>query len=324
MGGRRQGMGRIRVGVALTVGALIGGAGCGGGGQGSPPTAIGTDAGGSNDPTGGACGTTKQAADLCAAVATGTVTACGQGSDGQPSQTGYLEIAMPGASRVYTCATSWAPGGSGGYWFDQPGQFMSDPQSCCGGAATPVAAPTAPKLAAGYLGAPHAPRDIKPQESAQPGAGPIKQDPFAVVVTAPGGAAAFQAALANWNAWVGDGNAHPAPDGSGSYFFAALLINYAVLATSDGQAVVVVGPEVSVTADGLTPLGHPTLGVCPTGGGAPLVLMAGELSGTELSNHSGRYGHDTSVTQEALDNAAKLFNCVGIPVTSTTYYPPKP
>jgi hypothetical protein len=30
------------------------------------------------------------------------------------------------------------------------------------------------------------------------------------------------------------------------------------------------------------------------------------------------------VTQEALDNAAKLFNCFGIAIARTTYYPPKP
>jgi len=316
----RRRIGCIGAGVCFAFTALLGGAGCGGD-QGSPQGAIGSDGGGS-DPGDGMCGAAVLPADPCAAVAAGTITACGQDSNGDPSQNGYLEIAEPDGSRIYTCATSWS---TAGYWFAQPGQFMSDPQSCCGGAATPVAAPAAPNNpAAGYLGAPHAPHDIKPQESAQPNNGLIAQDPFAVVITQPGGAAAFQAALANWNAWAGDGNAHPAPDGSGSYYFAQVLINYAIVPTSNGRPAVIVGPEVSLTADGKSPLGHPTLGVCPTGGGAPLALMAGELAGTVLSNHSGRFGWDPSETQEALDNASKLFNCVGIPVDSTTLYPPKP
>jgi hypothetical protein len=271
------------------------------------------------------CGAPAPATDPCKQIATGAITACGQDAGGQPSQTGYLDVANPDGSHAYVCATSWAPGGSGGYWFDHPDQFMSDPMSCCGGGPTPAAAPTAPTPAIGYLGALHAPRDIKPQESAAPGAGPLRTDPFAVVVRDPSGGAALQTALASWNGWAGDGNPHPAPDGSGAYYFPQfVLINYTILETSDGLPVVVVGPEVSVTADGKSPLGHPTLGVCPGGGGAPLVLMAGEIAGTEMSNHSGRYGHDMSVTQAALDNAAKLFNCVGIPVDKTTYYPPTP
>jgi hypothetical protein len=81
---------------------------------------------------------------------------------------------------------------------------------------------------------------------------------------------------------------------------------------------------VSLSDDGMTPLGHPTLGACAAGGGAPLVLMAGEVWGTTITNHSGRFNHDPAVTQEALDNAAKLFNCFGIAIARTTYYPPKP
>jgi hypothetical protein len=272
-----------------------------------------------------ACGAPAPAVDLCKQIATGAITACGHDAGGTPSQTGYLEIANPDGSRVYTCATSWADGGSGGYWFDHPEQFMSDPQSCCGGAATPAAAPTAPQPAIGYLGALHAPRDIKPQEMAAPGAGPLVTNPFALAVRDPSGAAALQAALAQWNAWAGDGQKHPAPDGSGAYYFPPfVLINYAIVESSDGLPIIVVGPEVSLTSNGKTPLGHPTLGACAGGGGAPLVLLAGELAGTEISNHSGRYGHDTSTTQEALDNAQKLFNCVGVTVDRTTYEPPKP
>jgi hypothetical protein len=36
------------------------------------------------------------------------------------------------------------------------------------------------------------------------------------------------------------------------------------------------------------------------------------------------FGYDALVTQEALTNAQSLFNCLGIPVTTTLYYPPKP
>jgi len=311
MMGRWQRIEKFETGVALIAGALLGGVGCGGS-QGSPEGAIGA----------GMCSAPTQVADPCSAFATGTITACGQDSDGQPSQTGYFGISMPDGSRSYVCATSWGP--KTGYWFDHPDQLMSDPQSCCGGAPTPVAAPTAPKPAIGYLGAPHAPHDIKPWETAQPGAGLLKHAPFGIVVTDPGGATAFQAAVPDWNAWVGDGIAHPAPDGSGSYYFTETLVNYTILATSDGQPIIVAGPEVSPTSDGKSPLGHPTMGACPMGGGAPMVLMAGEIDGTMIDNHTGRFGWDASVTQEALDNAAKLFNCVGIPVSSTIYYPAKP
>jgi len=328
--------GRWRIGIidagaraTAAVLALVAAAGCGGGTDdpGSPQaTAGGGSSGGPAGDAGAAmaCGAPAPATDACGAVATGSLTPCGHDADGQPSQTGTLEIRQPDGTKMYTCATSWSTGGSGGYWFDQPEQFMSDPQSCCGGAATSVAAPTAPQPAIGPLGAPHAPRDIKPQESAAPGAGPLKQNPFAVVVRDPAGGAAFQTALATWQTWAGDGNAHAAPDGSSYYLDQFAPINYAILETSDGLPVVVIGPEVSVTADGKAPLGHPTLGVCPDGGGAALVLMAGEIAGTVLTNHSGRFGHDTSVTQDALDTAARLFNCLGITVDSTTYYPPKP
>ena len=325
MGGDRRWVRSIGVAWRIVVANMIvvAGAGCGsGGGSGSHAGVVGS---GPDGQAGDVCNATAALTDPCGAVATGTITACSQGSGGQPSQTGYLEIQNTDGSRTYICATSWSDGGSGGYWFDKPEQFMSDPQSCCGSAATPVAAPTAAKSAIGYLGEPHAPRDIKPQESAQPGSGPLRQDPFAISVVDSNSAAAFQSALANWNAWAGDGMAHQAPDGSGAYYFPKfVLINYTIVETRDGMPVIVIGPEVSLTEDGMSPLGHPTLGTCASGGGAPLVLMAGELAGVTLTNHSGRYGHDTSVTQEALDSASNLFKCRGIQVTKTTYYPPKP
>ena len=232
---------------------------------------------------------------------------------------------MPDGTHIYSCATSWSDGGDGGYAFAAPDTFMSDAQSCCGGPPTPVPTPMLPPIALGTLGAPHGPRDIKPQESMEPGAGPIRSNPFAVVVRDPAGAETYATALASWQAWAGDGNPHTATDGEDAYYFSAdLLVNYVILETPDAQPVLVIAPEVSLTADGTTPLGHPTLGACQAGGGAPLVLMAGEVWGATLTNHSGRFNHDPSVTQEALDDAAKLFNCLGISITRTTYYPPKP
>jgi hypothetical protein len=299
----------------------VAGVGCGGGG---PPGSHEVIGGSEPDgQAGGTCDSMGPPIDPCGAVATGTIMACGQDSNGQPTQTGYLAIQNPDGSRTYVCATSW--GESTGYWFDQPDQFMSDPPSCCGGAASPVAAPTAPTPSIGFLGNPHAPHDIKPQETAQPGNGSLREDPFAIVVQDGSGAAAFQAALPMWNSWAGDGVPHTAPDGSGAYYFPeAVIINYTIIATRDGRPIVVIGPEVSTTSDQMSPLGHPTMGACASGGGAALALSAGELQETTLSNHSGRFGYDASVTQDALTNAQSLFNCLGIPVTTTIYYPPKP
>ena len=285
------------------------------------------DAGGMPVGDGGtwSCGAPVPAVDLCTALPTGTIAGCGGQQNGAPPQTGYLDIAMPDGSHIYSCATSWSDGGDGGYFFPAPESFMSDPQSCCGGGQTPVATPMLPPIALGTLGAPHGPRDIKPQESAAPGAGAIRSNPFAVVVRDQAGADAYATALASWQAWAGDGNPHMGADGQVAYYFSAdLLVNYVIVEMSDGQPVLVIAPEVSLTDDGMTPLGHPTVGACAAGGGAPLVLMAGEIWGTTLTNHSGRFNHDPSVTQEALDNAVKLFNCLGIAITSATYYSPKP
>jgi hypothetical protein len=334
--------GRIDVRAGVAVALLLGGLGCSssgahgsadaavaGGGNNAADAGTGSapvDAAGSIDATGTVtCATHAAVSDPCKTLPVGTISACGSGDAGQPSQTGYLEIVEPDGSKRYTCATAWTSGGSGGYSFGLPDQFMSDPQSCCGGSPTPVAAPTAqPPTSGGFFGAPHPPSHIKPQESAQPGAGVLRHNPFAVAVSDRAGAAAFSAALAMWQGWAGDGLAHAAPDGSGAYYFpAGVLINFAILETGDGLPVVVIGPEVSLAADGSTPIGHPTLGVCPAGGGAPLALMAGELHGTTLTNHSGRFGYDKSVTSAALDDAATLFNCLGISITATTYYPPK-
>lgn len=210
---------RIWIALALTFGGLRCSNGGGhaaadaaiaSGGNGSPDAAVGaapTDAARSVDAGGNVmCAAHATVSDPCKTLSIGTVSACGSGDGGQPSQTGYLEIVAPDGSQRYTCATSWTEGGSGGYTFGQPDQFMSDPKSCCGGSATPVAGPTAPPpTSGGFFGAPHPPTHIKPQESAQPGAGQLRQNPFAVAVSDSAGAAAFSSALAMWQKWAGDG-----------------------------------------------------------------------------------------------------------------------
>jgi hypothetical protein len=280
---------------------------------------------GGPDATASMCPAVAAPVDGCTDLSRGTISPCGHDANGQPSQTGYLEILAPDGSRGYVCATAWDPSPSGGYTFGQPDQFMSDPQSCCGSPPTPATPPSTSAPSIGFLGLLHGPTHIKPQEMAQPGAGPIRHNPFAVVVQDRAGGEAFSAALAQWQAWSGDGRPHPGTDGTGAYYFSrSLLVNYTIVETSDARLAVVIGPEVSLTADGTTPLGHPTLGACTAGGGAPLVLIAGEIIGTTLTNHSGRFDHDPSDTPEALDHAAALLNCFGIPIASTMYETPKP
>lgn len=328
----RTGLGLCLLGIAALVGAA-----CGGNAQspskipgGSQPSNA-PDAGAPPSPdsdggaTTGPCGLPSVPADLCGALPTGKVTSCSMDTSGKPSQTGYLEVDSPGSPTVYVCATSWSPAPSNGYIFGQPGTFMSQAQSCCGGAVLATAAPTAPQPSIGSLGTPRVPSHIKPQETEQPGSGPIRQNPFAVAVTDTTSGARATAAMSNWLSWAGDGQPHPGPDGTGAYYFpTGVLINYVILETSESFPVIVIGPEVSLAADGSTPLGHPTLGVCPAGGGAPLAVIGGEVHGTTLNNHSGRFDYGSSATAEALDTAAKLFNCMGIQITGTTYLAPKP
>jgi hypothetical protein len=326
------------LGLGLFGAAALLGVACGGSGQSSgtlsgsqPPTAdAGTppssgDADAGSGPNTGSCGLPSVPADLCGAFPTGKVTPCSMDSSGQPSQTGYLEIDSADSPPIYVCATSWSPDPSNGYIFGQPATFMSQAQSCCGGAVSATAAPTAPAPSIGSLGTPRVPSHIKPQELEQPGNGPIRQNPFALAVTDPKTGAAATAAISTWLSWAGDGQAHPAPDGTGTYYFpAALLVNYVILETSEGFPAIVIGPEVSLAADGSTPLGHPTLGACSAGGGAPLAVIGGEVHGTIINNHSGRFDYGPSATSQALDAAASLFNCMGIPTTGTSYLAPKP
>jgi hypothetical protein len=157
----------------------------------------------------------------------------------------------------------------------------------------------------------------------QPGNGPILQNPFAVAVTDTTSGAAATTAMSGWISWSGDGKPHSGPDGTGAYYFPpGLLINYVILETGAGVPVIVIGPEVSQSADGSVPIGHPTLGVCSSGGGAPLAVTGGQIIGTTLNNHSGRYDYGPSATMQTLDDAAKLFNCFGVQITKTKYYAP--
>jgi len=288
---------------------------------GAQPTGAG---GGAADATAGTCDLPSVPLNLCSALPTGKVTPCSKDNSGQPSQTGYLEIDGPGAAPMYVCATSWSPDPSVGYVFGEPATFLSDAKGCCGGAISATAAPTVPVPTIGSLGAPHVPDHIKPQETEQPGNGLIRQNPFAMAVTNAASGAAASQAISTWLSWAGDGQPHPAPDGTGAYYFASgFPVNYVVLETSAGFPVIVVGPEVSLTSDGKTPIGHPTLGVCPAGGGVALAMIAGELNGTTLNNHSGRFDYGPWVTADALDAAAQLFNCRGIQISGTKYDPPK-
>ena len=309
------------------------GLGCGGGAMNDP------DGGSSAAPDGSAdsispgasetqawgCDLPAPAVDLCTAAPTGTVVACSHDAKGTPSQDGYLDITLPGGSHVYTCATSWTSDTKGGgYYFNAPDAFMSDPMSCCGGAATPVESPPTVMPVVAGMKALHGPLEIKPQESAKPGAGLLRRNPFEVVVRDHDGAAAYMAALANWQAWSTDGMAHPGNDGTGKYYFVGLGVNFVLIETPDGHPALVIGPEVSTTSSGKSPLGHPTLGGCAAGGGAPLALMGGEIVGQIIDNHSGRFNHDPTETAATLAEVAKLFNCYGISITGTDYQAPKP
>ena len=120
--------------------------------------------------------------------------------------------------------------------------------------------------------------------------------------------------MSTWLSWAGDGTPHPAPDGTGAYYFASgFPINYVVIETAEGFPVIVIGPEVSLTADGTTPIGHPSLGVCPAGGGAALAMIGGEVHGTTLNNHSGRYDYGPWVTAEALEERGEVVQLHGHP-----------
>jgi hypothetical protein len=309
-------VGRFRRSLALAV--VLGGCGATGAKPDAAPAATNSDA--------GSCPVLAlTAAQACALVPTGRMSACAMDPiTGDPSQTGYLEIRPPGGgAHLYACATSWQA--TAGYRFENP-VLVKDPSACCNGDATMASPAQVPQPATGddYLGVEHAPLQLKPQEMMDGVGGDIRQNPFAVVGSSRAAAAALQPALLTWDGWAGDGAPHPAPDGTGAYYFPQpLTINYVILRTTGGAPVFVVAPEVSLTADGKQLLGHPTLGVCAERGGAPLALIGGEIHGATLNNESGRFGLDKSVTPEALQHAARLFNCYGIPIAGVEYVPPR-
>jgi hypothetical protein len=265
---------------------------------------------------------TRDAAPMaaaCPAVPTGTVVPCGSDpGTGQPSQKGSLEIRYPGAARAqYVCATSWAP--LTGYMFDDQDTMRADPAECCRAVVTP-GVPPAPGTGPTYLGVPHGPKQIKPQELTNTRDGRLRSNPFGLLVRDAAGGQAVAMARASWVTWAGDGLPHMAPDGSGPYYFPRpVTINYVVVPDAKGSPVVVVAPEVGTAADVKDLLGHPTMAACAGVGGAPLSFIAGEIAGTTLSNNSGRFGFDPTVTPEALTNAAKLLSDYGIPITATEY-----
>ena len=226
-----------------------------------------------------------------------------------------MEVERPDGSLGYLCATSW--NSSAGYYFSNDRQhLLSSPSPCCGG----PSAPAAPAVTDAQLGTLHGPTYVKPHEITATTGGPMRQNPFSVVVTSPSAAAVYYQRLAQWNSWAGDGQAHPAPDGSGSYYFPTYLaINYMIVPSVGGKPLIVIAPEVTYDAAYSRPLGHPTMGACPDTGGAPMAFIGGTIYDTLLTNRSGRYGYESTVTLTTLENAADLFNCYGIEITSTEF-----
>lgn len=255
------------------------------------------------------------ASQVCAISYTGFVTACSI-SGGVPSSNGHLEVRRPDGARGYVCAFNWTS--TGGYYFGNRRQLLSTSSGCCSGSpGSPLSWPSSD----GY-GIPHAPTRVGRQETETDNGGDIRHNPFTIVVSNASSAAAYQQARASWAAWSGDGQAHPAPDGSGSYYFPNfLVVNYLVVPTTIGKPLILIAPEPSLDAAHTRPLGHPTLGACSEGG-APTAYIGGDIQGTTLTNGSGRFGFEDTVTRAHLDAAAALFNCYGIPINDVIFTPP--
>jgi len=255
----------------------------------------------------------------CAITLTGEVRACSiDPQSGVPSQTGWLLVRKPDGSSGYLCASRWTA--DDGYYFSVDRIHLVDAASaCCGGGPGTQLDWFAPDP---FFGVVHGPTRVKPHELMAATGGALRENPFAVVVSSTAGASALEAARQDWQAWAGDGQPHAPPGGTGSYWFpSSLTINYDVVPTTTGQPLIVIAPEASMDPDFDTPLGHPTLGACAAGG-APLAFLAGALDGTILSNRSGRFGQETTVTEADLVHTAALFNCYGIPVTGVEYVSP--
>jgi hypothetical protein len=255
-------------------------------------------------------------AAACALTQTATVTACSiDPTTHTPSQTGYMDVTRLDGSHGFLCATQWTA--TGGFYFDGDRLHLHTSSSgCCGGATSATTA----AVTDATLGTLHGPTHIKPQEMLAASGGAVRQHPFAVIVSRASAAAEYQAQLANWSAWAGDHQTHPAPDGSGSYYVQApLAVDYVVIPTRNGPPIIVIGPEVSRDPDFNEPIGHPALGACDGQGGTPMAYIAGTIHGTIVTNASGRFGHESTVTTQTLSAVKKLFNCYGITVTGVEF-----
>ncbi|HUQ08151.1 MAG TPA: hypothetical protein VM261_36900 [Kofleriaceae bacterium] len=280
------------------------------------------DAGGDAAPDAAAqgCQLGMTAAQACAIAWRAEVHACSiDPQSGAPSLNGWLDVARPDGTHGYLCATNWTRWG--GYFFDERRQLFDSASACCGGARVPLAWPI---VDAAY-GTAHGPTHVKPWETTASPDGALRTNPFAIVVSSSDSAATFQTQRALWSSWAADGQPHPAPDGSGSWWFRyPLAIQYVLVPTTDGRPLIVIAPDVSPDAELEAPQGHPTLGACPDTGGAPFAYVGGEIThGTRISNRSGRFGHESTITQANLQAAADLFNCYGIPIATIDYVPPE-
>ncbi|HVV86008.1 MAG TPA: hypothetical protein VHE35_23270 [Kofleriaceae bacterium] len=303
----------------------LGLAGCGGGDDGgavpgpdggnlSGTDGGGTDGGGPDAPGGGCHPLELTAQQACAVSYTGTVTPCSM-QGGMPSVTGYLEVRRPDGTKGYLCSNRWVD--PDGFYFSNDRLHLAAAASACCDATG--GAPLDWPAADGGLGAAHGPTRVKPQELATDTGGALRSNPFQIVVSSAAVGATVHDTVAMWTSWIGDGQAHQAPDGTGGYYFPpSMPINYTIVPTTRGAPLIVIGPEVATDVSFRRELGHPTLGGCPDGG-APLGFLGGTLEGTKLTNRSGRYGAESTVTPATLDAAAALFNCYGVAVDDVEF-----
>jgi hypothetical protein len=255
----------------------------------------------------------------CQLLPAGSFTLCSADMAGQTTAKGALKLDVSGETPRYVCATKWDA--ADGYSFGNSAGWVADPQDCCGGSGAVYPLGPAPLTPYGYLGSPHAPEQIHPEELMDTYSGPMRTNPFTVVVTDASGGKKLADAYADWKTWAGSTQPHPGPDGTGSYFLhTSLKLIYVVLQDTDGNIILLVGTNLYMTYDG-EHAGHPALGVCSPNGGTPVALLGGEIVGTTLNNDSGRFGHNTGVTEEALVNAAKIFNERGISITGVSFIP---
>jgi hypothetical protein len=260
-------------------------------------------------PDGGLCQPLELTAEqACGIALTGAVTPCASNPDD-----GWLEVRQPDGTTGYLCAVGYTETG-GFYLGDDRVHLVDDASACCDGSSAPTLDWPATDA---YFGVAHGPTHIKPWEMATDDGGTIRQNPFAVIVSNAASAAVFEEQRHLWQSWAGDGQSH-----SGYWFSDFVAINFVLVPTVTGAPLIIIGPEPFADADFDEPIGHPTLGACAGHGGAPLAFIGGQVRHTTLNNHSGRYGHEPTITAENLDNTAALFNCYGISITDVDFTPP--